>query len=221
MKGRFGKAVADTALWESTSRRIRQDAWNWLQNHIVAWVLAFIVPGGGTVLATLLIPVTTNIRLAALLGFVGGLAGLALLIGGTYGVQSILVLKKQRDEARKLYEPIKELANIKAGDTIKDKNINVSLMFQQLRTDHLINVTFDHCVFRGPCIIGFEGNNRFYASNFGGKFADRLIKCEKDKRYFGIAVFLHCEFNFCEFVDTSFLMPEEGIQSFLSKVVQA
>jgi hypothetical protein len=221
MRERPSKAVAAIAMWESTSKRIRKDTWGWLQNHITAWVLAFIVPGAGTVVATLFIPGTMNIRLAALLGFVGGVAGLALLIGGTYGLQSILVLRKQRDEARKLYEPIKELANIKAGDTIKDKNINVSLMFQQLKTDRLANLTFDHCIFRGPCIIGFEGNNKFYASNFGGKFVDRLIKCEQGKRYFGIAVFLHCEFNFCEFVDTSFLMPEGEIKLFLSKVVQA
>lgn len=172
-------------------------------------------------LATSFIAFTANTKSAALLGLVGGVAGLALLIGGTYGVQSVLVLRKQRDEARRLYEPIKELANIKAGDTIKDKNINVSVMFQQLRTDRLVNVTFDHCVFTGPCIIGFEGNNKFYASNFGGRFADRLIKCDKGKRYFGIAVFLHCQFNFCEFVNTSFLMPEEGIELFLSRVVQA
>ena len=209
-------------LWgDPTKKRIWSDTKNWLQNHIIAWVLASIVPAGVGVIATLFIPPTVDYQLATFWGLVGAGIGVALLIGGTYAVQSILVLRKQRDEARELYGPIKELANIKAGDTIKDKHINVSLMFQQLRTDCLANVTFDHCVFRGPCIIGFEGNNKFYATNFGAKFADRLIKCEKGKRYFGIAVFLHCDFKFCEFVETSFLMIEEEIEKFLREVVQS
>lgn len=211
-----------SSVWGGpTTKRIWCDTKNWLQNRIAAWFLAFLVPGGVVVLATLFIPSTMDFRLAALWGFVAGSIGVALLVGGTFAVQSILVFRKQRDEARKLYEPIKELANIKAGDTIKDKHINVSLMFQQLKTDRLANVTFDHCVFRGPCIIGFEGNNKFYATNFGARFADRLIKCEKGKRYFGIAVFLHCDFKFCEFVETSFLMVEEEIEKFLKEVVQA
>jgi len=209
------------SLWgESTPKRIWRDTKSWLQNHIIAWFLAFFVPGGGAVLATLFIPSTMDFRLAALLGFWGGIAGVAILVGGTYAIQSILVLKKQRDEARKLYEPIKELATIKSEDTIKGKDINVSLMFQQLKSDHIVNVTFDHCILRGPCIVGFEGSRDFHACDFGMKFADRLIKCEKNKRYFGVAAFVHCKFNFCEFVDISFLMLEEEINLFLSKVTQ-
>lgn len=209
------------SLWgESTSKRIWEDTKSWLQNHIIAWFLAFFLPGGGSVLATLFIPPTMDFRLAAFWGFISGLVGLALLVGGTYGIQSILVLKKQHDEARKLYEPIKELANIKPGDTIKGKSINVSLMFEQLKSDHLVNVTFEHCILRGPCIVGFEGSRNFHACDFGSKFADRLIKCEINKRYFGVAVFVHCTFNFCEFVDISFLMLEEEIKLFLSKVAQ-
>jgi hypothetical protein len=154
------------SLWESTKKRRWQDTKNWLQAHIIAWVLAFVVPGVGTMITALFIPATMNIKLAALLGFIGGLAGLALLVGGTYGVQAILVFKKQRDEVRKLYEPIKELANIKPGDTIKGKDINVSLMFRKLnsnptreaeRHNILDNVTFDYCNLHGPCLITFEG----------------------------------------------------------------
>lgn len=171
-------------------------------------------------IATLFIPPTMDFRLAALWGFISGVAGLALLVGGTYGIQSILVFKKQRDEARKLYEPIKELANIKSGDTIKGKDINVSLMFEQLKSDHLANVTFEHCVLRGPCTVIPKGNCNFLACNFGSNFAATLIKCEIGKRYFGVGVFVHCKFNFCEFANLSFLLSEEQIEQYLSKVVQ-
>jgi hypothetical protein len=205
------------SLWESTRKRIRTDTWRWLQNHPIAWVLAFVVPGGGSVIVARFIPSTMN---SALVGLLGGLVGLGLLLICTLVAQSILVFRKQRDEARKLYEPIGELANIKSGDTVKEKDINVSLMFQQLKTDHVINITFEHCVLRGPCIVGFQSGNSFYATDFGSRFADRLIKCEKGKRYFGVAAFVNCKFNFCEFVDTSFLMTEEGMKLFLSKVVQ-
>ena len=208
------------ALWESTPKRIWKDTRNWLQNHTIAWGLAFLIPGAVSALATLFIPSTMDFRLAAFWGLISGAVGLVLLVGGTYSIQSILVFKKQRDELRTLYEPIKELANIKSGDTIKGKDINVSLMFHQLKSDHLINVTFEHCVLRGPCIVGFEGSRNFHDCNFGNKFTDRLIKCESGKRYFGVAVFVHCKFNSCEFVDLSFLMLEEEIKSFLSKVVQ-
>ena len=172
-------------------------------------------------IATLFIPPTIDFRLAALRGFISGAGGLALLVGGTYVIQSILVFKRQRDEARELYEPIKELANIKSGDTLKGKDINVSLMFQQLKSDHLAVVTFEHCVFRGPCIVAFEGSKNFHACNFGSNFANKLIKYEVGKRYFGVGVFIHCEFKFCEFVNISFLLSEEETKLFLSKVAHS
>jgi len=208
------------SLWgESTQKRIWEDTKSWLKNHIVAWFLAFLVPVGASVMVTLFIPPTMDFRLAALWGLMGGFAGLAVLVGGTCGIQSILVFKKQRDEARELYEPIKELANIKSGDTIKEKDINVSLMFEQLKSKHLANVTFEHCVLRGPCTIALKNNN-FHGCDFGSNFADRLIKGETGKQYFGMGVFVHCKFNFCEFANISFLLLEEEIKRFLSKVVK-
>lgn len=209
------------SLWESTQKRIWEDTKNWLQNHIIAWFLAFFVPGGVVVLATLFIPPTMDFRLATLWGFVAGGIGVALLVGGTYAVQSILVFRKQRDEARKLYEPIKELANIKTGDTIKEKDINVSLMFEQLKSDHLHVVTFDHCVLRGPCMIAFEGDSKLHGCNLGDNLPNKLIKFEEGKRYFGVGVFTHCTFNFCNFVNLLFLMHEKEIKKALREVVQS
>lgn len=210
------------SLWgESTPKRIWEDTKSWLRSHIIAWLLAFFVPGGASVIATLFIPPIMDSKSAALWGFIWGIVGLALLIGGTYGIQSILVFRKQRDEARELYEPIKELANIKLGDTIKGKDINVSLMFEQLKSDHLSVVTFEHCLLKGPCTITFKGDSKFHACNFGGHFDNKLIQTEKRKRYFGVGVFTHCTFNFCEFANLSFLMHEKSIKEFLSEVVQS
>lgn len=246
----------------STGKRVYKDSNDWLQNYIIAWFLAFFVPGGGTVIATLFIPPTVNYKLASLLGFLGGIAGLLLMVGTVYGTNAILVFKKQRDETKaelvqtsqereelkkenqtlqstvtqqmasiteirrqcdevsKLYEPIKELANIKSGDIIKEKDINVSLMFQQLKTDNLFNITFDHCILRGPCTVITRGNSNFNACNFGSNLPSRLIKCEIGKRYFGIGVFVHCTFNFCEFVNLSFLLSEDEIKKYLEGIVQ-
>jgi hypothetical protein len=85
-----------------------EDTKDWLLNHIIAWFLAFLLPGGGTVLATYFIPPTMDIKLVALYGFIGGIAGLLLLVIGTYGVQCILIIKKQRDDARSEILKLKE-----------------------------------------------------------------------------------------------------------------
>lgn len=210
-------------LWESTLKRIWGDTRNWLQNHVIAWVLASIVPAGVAVIVTLFIPPTMDFRLATFWGFVGGVAGLALLVGGTFGVQAILIFKKQRDEVRKLYEPIKELATIKSGDTIKGKDINVSLMFQQLKTDRLAVVTFDHCILRGPCVIVPEGDCEFHACDVASNvdLGTTLIKREVGPKYFGVGIFIHCKFNFCNFDNISFLLYQEEIKNWLSKVVKS
>lgn len=208
-------------LWESTPKRIRGDSRNWLQNHIIAWFLAFFLPGGGTVIATLFTSPTIDPKLATLFGSIGGVAGLALLVAGTFAVQSILVLRKQRDEARKLCEPIVELANIKSGDTIQRKNINVSLMFQQQKRNSLTVVTFEHCVLKGPCVITFEGNYELHSCNMAGvESGATLIKREVGMKYSGVGIFVHCKFNFCDFDNISFLLHEQEIKNFQSKVVQ-
>ena len=83
-----------------------QRAWNntkdWLLTHILAWVLAFIFPGSGTVLTTWLIPPITDVNLIVLYGFLGGVAGLLLLFGSVYFIYLIIAPYRQRNEARRL-----------------------------------------------------------------------------------------------------------------------
>jgi len=209
------------SLWgESTRKRIWKDTKEWLKNHIIVLFLVFIVTGGGSVVATLFIPATMNFRLATLWGFIGGLVGLAILVGCICGIQSILVFKKQRDEVRKLYGPMKELANIKSGDTIKEKEINVSLMFEELKSNHLANVTFEHCVLRGPCIIMLEGNCEFHKCNLASGVGATLFERKIGTKYYGVGVFVHCKFNLCNFDNLSFLLYEKQRDKFLSEVVK-
>ena len=94
--------------WETAPDRAWKDTTDWLLNHIFAWVLAFLLPGGGTMLATWSIPANVSIRTAAIYGFVGGLLGLAFLLIVVYVTQFILAPKKQRDEARKETEKLQD-----------------------------------------------------------------------------------------------------------------
>ncbi len=118
------------AKWETAPQRAWNDTKDWLLNHILAWFLAFIVPGGGTVLAAWLIPPTMDFKLAALYGFLGGIAGLLLLMVGTYVIQLVLALKKQRDEARdevvrcnQQLEKFKEVSEAKLEIKVGEANI--------------------------------------------------------------------------------------------------
>jgi hypothetical protein len=155
-------------------------------------------------------------------------AGMGIIIGFVIVFVSIFAWNlfrapyRQRDEVSRLYEPIAELATIKPGDVINGKDINVPLMFQQLKSDSLSNVKFEHCVLRGPCTIGFMGNPIFDSCNFTGrgKLSDRLIKAEPTRLYGGIGLFVHCKFEFCEFANLSLLLPEDIIKKFLKKVVE-
>lgn len=115
---------------------------------------------------------------------------------------------------------IDELTNIKPGDVLNGKDINVSLMFQQLKSDNLAVVTFEHCVLRGPCTVILRGNYKINACDFGSNLPSKLIKGETGSRYFGVGVFVHCTFNFCKFDNLSFLVSEEERKKLLEKVTQ-
>ena len=86
--------------WETAPHRAWRDNTQWLLNHIVAWFLAFIVPGGGTMLATLFIPANVDLKVAALYGFLGGIAGLLLVFTAVYAWNLFRAPYKQRNEAR-------------------------------------------------------------------------------------------------------------------------
>ena len=85
---------------ESIGRRSWNGTKHWLLDHIVAWFLAFFVPGGGALIAALVAPPAISVWGAALLGFAGGIAGLVLLFVAVYVIQFWLAPYKQRNEAR-------------------------------------------------------------------------------------------------------------------------
>ena len=91
-------------LREASRKRAGNDTRVWLLDHLLALALAFILPGGGTVLAAYLTPADVGGLTTAVYGFLGGLAGLALLMGGTYAAHWFQAPYRQRDEARQRVE---------------------------------------------------------------------------------------------------------------------
>ena len=83
---------------ETARQRACKDFKVWLRNHIAVQPLSFVLPGGGTMLATYLIPPDTSITLAAIYGFIGGAVGLALLYSGVYLIQLLRAPYKQLKE---------------------------------------------------------------------------------------------------------------------------
>jgi hypothetical protein len=94
------------SLNQSATSRAREDTRKWLLDHIVAWVLAFLLPGGGTMLTTLMLPSDVSIKMAAVYGFIGGFLGLILLLVTTYVIHLILAPYRQRNEARNMIEQL-------------------------------------------------------------------------------------------------------------------
>jgi biopolymer transport protein ExbD len=122
-------------------------------------------------------------------------------------------LDKQLNEAVKLYKPIEELADIKRGDTVKGKEINISLMFQKLNTFVLSNVTFDHCVLKGPCMIALLGNCEVSGSNLGkGRLEDMLIRADPNRRYIGVCGFANCKILYCTFENIGILADDVTVE---------
>ena len=86
--------------------RAKQDTNTWFLNHIVAFFLAFLIPGVGTVLATHFIPSDASIEMSALYGFLGGVAGLILLVVAVFTWNLLRAPYKQRNEVRQRIEKI-------------------------------------------------------------------------------------------------------------------
>lgn len=132
-------------------------------------------------------------------------------------------VRVERDEAR-----YKEFANMKSGDVIKGKDINVSLMFQRFNSsvlrkseerNILDNVTFDHCELRGPCLVTLMGE--WYISDckfFGKGILLANIPLEQAKE--GLGKFIHCRFTSCSFHNMCFYLSGKDYQEF-DKIVKA
>jgi len=52
--------------WKSAPQRAGEDYREWLRNHILLQPLSFLVPGGGTMVATFYLPPDVSILTAAL-----------------------------------------------------------------------------------------------------------------------------------------------------------
>lgn len=89
------------SLNQSAPRKAWEDTKKWLLDNVISWFLAFLLPGGGTMLATWRLASNVGIMRATVYGFIGGLLGLLLLLGITYVVHLVLAPIRQRNEAIK------------------------------------------------------------------------------------------------------------------------
>lgn len=149
---------------------------------------------------------------------------IALVVGGAilFLVVSFLAFLRVRMERDKEKEQIEQLKQIKDGDVISGKDINVSLMFQQLnsnptreaeRHNILDNVTFDHCNLHGPCLITFEGEWEISDCGFFG-IGKIKANIPLQQATEGLGKFVHCRFRFCNFHNTSFYLTEKDMAEF-------
>lgn len=133
---------------------------------------------------------------------------------------AISQLKNKYEALYKLYEPIRELESIKEGDVIRYKEINVSLMFQKLNVFVLTNVTFDHCIFKGPCMIVLLDNVNFQGNDFGkAKLEDILILADNNRRYVGVCGFAHCAIMYCAFENVGILADDKTMKQFKQETI--
>lgn len=115
-----------------------------------------------------------------------------------------------------------QLANIKEGDVVRDKDINVSLLFQKKKSYFLSNVIFIKCKLRGPCLVVVKGNNEFSSCGFLGasSLSESLIEAQENRKYSGVGVFVHCKFQYCTFENIAWLASKEWCDKMLSQIVQ-
>ena len=94
---------------------------------------------------------------------------------------------------------------LKAGDTVKGKDFNLSLFLQTQGSAAITNITFDRCVLRGPCLLTALGSIELNGCGFrGGKQPeDMIIEINDTRQITGIAALVHCRFLYCEFDNVS------------------
>lgn len=108
-----------------------------------------------------------------------------------------------------------QLDNIKQGDTVKNRDINVSALFEKRERNILDNVTFNRCTLKGPCLVAVKGETNLIRCGFwGGDLSEHLILADKNRKYDGIGVFVHCNFEYCRFENIAWLLPSNLYQKF-------
>ncbi|MDO8577645.1 MAG: hypothetical protein Q7R50_00495 [Dehalococcoidales bacterium] len=117
------------------------------------------------------------------------------------------------------YQPIKELAAFKSGDIVKGKKFNVSLMFNQMNTSVISNITFENCTFLGPAVISLLGTNSElsgYSFSGAGTFDNVVVKEEPGKGYRGMCAFLNCKIRNCTF-DNIGILGDDALKNKLKE----
>ncbi len=104
------------------------------------------------------------------------------------------------------YQPIKELATFKSGDIVRGKKFNVSLMFNQMNTSVISNITFENCTLVGPSVISLLGPHcEITGTSFDGNIDNVVIKADTGKGYRGLCSFLNCKIRNCKFENIGIL----------------
>ena len=128
-------------------------------------------------------------------------------------VKIITGLREKLNQAELISIPIMELRNIKRGDIIKNKEVNVSMMFQQLNTQIITDVTFDHCKLNGPAVLALVDNCLLKSNSLGkATLEDMIIRAETNRRYVGICGLLNCNILYCDFDNIGLLANDDTIQ---------
>ena len=115
-----------------------------------------------------------------------------------------------------------DLVKIKSGDTIKNKVINASMLFENRNLYMVDNVTFSKCTLKGPCLVALKGHNNFNRSSFWGSqdYTEHLILADDTRTYNGAGIFMHCKFEYCRFENVAWLLNQKYYNK-LSKITKA
>ena len=116
---------------------------------------------------------------------------------------------------------IDQLANIKSGDTVKNKDISVSSLFGKSQGNFLGNVTFRNCKLSGPCLVMLRGHNKMVRCQIlraSGDLSEYLIEAQGNRKYSGVGAFVHCEFQYCTFENIAWLLPKKLCDKFLNDI---